>query len=325
MAGGRMARDQGAGAGPIGSELASILPPERLGRDIPMSLHTSFRIGGPADFLATVESPVELAAVLGVCTRHGIFPLFLGRGTNLLVRDGGIRGVVLRLGGQYAEARFDGLEVVAGAAAGLGDLARECGRRGLSGLEFAVGIPGSVGGAVIMNAGAYDSEMSKVVTWAEVVRTNTKDQKAQAFDIERIPAAELGFGYRTSRPQQEGWPVTAAGLRLTVGDPVAIQALEDDYTARRRAKQPLDLPSAGSVFKRPPGHFAGALIDEARCRGLRVGDAQVSELHAGFIVNLGSATARDVLGLIAEVQERVLAATGVSLQPEIRIVGEDLR
>lgn len=302
----------------IAASLAAVVPAGRLARGVPLSLHTSFRIGGPADFLATVADRAELLAVIDACRRLGAPYLVLGRGTNLLVRDGGIRGVVVSLTGEFLATSFASAAVTAGAAAGLADLARECGERGLAGLEFAIGIPGTVGGAVIMNAGAYGSEMKEVVAWAEVIKPGVPGLRA-----ERLPADELGFGHRTSRPQREGWLVTAAGFSLAEDDPTAIHAREEDYAARRRAKQPLDLPSAGSVFKRPAGHYAAALIDQSGCRGLRVGDAQVSEVHAGFIVNLGSATARDVLELIARVRQKVLATTGVLLEPEIRIVGED--
>jgi len=282
-----------------------------------MRLHTSFRIGGPADFLVTVVSVSELARLLTLCRAEGVPVLVIGRGTNLLVRDGGIRGVVVRLAGEFLEVRFGDRRAVAGAAVGLGELAWECGRRGLAGLEFAEGIPGSVGGAVVMNAGAYGREMKDVVESAGVIRPGSDTPEVAA-------AAELGFRYRGSRLQDEGWTVTWACFRLDSDDRAAIERRMEELAARRRMKQPLDLPSAGSVFKRPPGYYAGTLIERSGCRGLRVGDAQVSELHAGFIVNLGRATARDVLTLIGLVRERVLTETGVALEPEIRIVGEDL-
>ncbi len=306
------------GTGDLARAMAKILSADRVARDVPMRLHTSFRIGGPADFLVTVESPAELAAVLDLCRRLAVPSLILGRGTNLLVRDGGIRGVILRLAGEFLQTAFDGdgRRVIAGAAVGLGDLSRECGRRGLAGLEFAEGIPGSVGGAVVMNAGAYDGEMKDVLEAAGVLRPGL-DQ------VDEVAAADLGFRYRGSRLQDEGWTVAWARFLLAPGDPAAIRRRQDEYAARRKSRQPLDLPSAGSVFKRPPGRFAGPLIQESGCQGLRVGDAQVSEVHAGFIVNLGSATARDVLALIDEVRSRVLARTGVTLEPEIRIIGMD--
>ncbi len=306
----------------LASCLERAVSPSRVERDVPMARYTSFKIGGPADFLVTAVAPSELAAVIACCQAHGVPFLVLGRGTNLLVRDGGIRGVVVRLEGKFLAVGFEGPLVRAGAGAALADVARECGRRGLSGLEFAVGIPGSVGGAVVMNAGAYGGEMKDVV---EAVDCLVPDPTGggPSGDIVTLGPGDLDFGYRSSRPGREGLIVLSARFRLTLGDPAAIKATEDDYTARRRAKQPLDLPSAGSVFKRPEGRYVGTLIQEAGCKGLRVGDAQVSELHANFIVNLGSATARDVLTLIDFVQRRVQAHAGVRLEPEIRIVGED--
>jgi len=307
-----------------------------------MSSHTSFRIGGPADLLVTAHDVDELLAVLGCCRRENVPLLVLGRGTNLLVRDGGIRGAVLRLAGGFTELSFDGETVRAGAAVSVSSLAREAGRRGLTGLEFAIGIPGTVGGAIVMNAGAYGSEMRNVVEWVEAVVPGTPldamptgDRPARdhppdcaARDgggqdrVIRAPSDRLDFGYRTSRPGREGWIVTAAGLRLATGDPARIAALEKDYTARRRARQPLDFPSAGSVFKRPEGHYAGPLIQDAGCKGLRVGGAEVSTLHANFIVNRGGATAADVLALIEEVRRRVRDRCGMWLETEIRVVGE---
>jgi len=309
-----------------------------------MRFHTSFRIGGPADFLITVESVLELARLVSCCRRHGVPFLILGRGTNLLVRDGGIRGVVVKLAGEFLRTEFSDTRVEAGAAVGLSDLARECGDRGLSGLEFAGGIPGSLGGAVIMNAGAYGREMKDVVESAQVLRPEDAGPGGAAGDTipgavgdaapgavaggevpapVTLPAAELELGYRTSRPQREGWVVLSARLRLEPGDPDEIRRLEEDYSDRRRSRQPLDIPSAGSAFKRPPGHYAGKLIEDAGLRGLRVGNAQVSEKHVGFIVNLGRATAADVLSLMEEVRAAVYRNSGVRLEPEIRVVGED--
>ncbi|MEW6032625.1 MAG: UDP-N-acetylmuramate dehydrogenase [Bacillota bacterium] len=300
--------------------LGAAVPADRILREVPMSLHTSFRIGGPADYLVTVESPAELSSVLECCERSGTPFLLLGRGTNILVRDGGMRGVVLRLAGEFLDVSYEGPEVEAGAAVPLSELARDCGRKGLSGLEFAVGIPGTVGGAVVMNAGAYEREMRDVVESAVVFRPGGPGRGRP----ERLSARDLDFGYRTSRPQREGWIVLSARFGLEPGDPVEIRRREEDYTERRRARQPLDLPSAGSAFKRPPGGYAGTLIEASGCRGLRVGDAQVSERHAGFVVNLGAATATDVLELMRRVRDAVYERFGVWLEPEIRVVGEDL-
>lgn len=299
--------------------LRRTVPVDRVRRDVPLREYTSFKIGGPADFLVTVDDAEGLGGVLKCCHRHQVPAFIIGRGTNLLVRDGGVRGVVISLGGRFQTSTID-LEagtVEAGAAVGLAELARDCGRRGLTGLEFAVGIPGTVGGAVIMNAGAYGGEMSKVVESATLLRP------ADPLKPFTLPAAELDFGYRTSRPQREGWIVLGAHLRLRSGDIEAICQKERENTTQREERQPLDLPSAGSAFKRPPGHFAGPLIDAAGMRGARVGDAQVSEKHTGFIVNLGAATASDVIELIKRVRLAVHAHSGVWLEPEIRVIGED--
>lgn len=324
--------------------LSAVLPSGSVARDVPMSRHTSFKIGGPADFLVTVENAGQFSAVLEGCHRFGVPFLVLGRGTNLLVRDGGIRGVVVKLAGEFLTTRFDGELVEAGAGAAIADLARESGRRGLTGFEFAVGIPGSVGGAVVMNAGAYGREIKDVLESATVLGPETLGAGAGGREAgphgesARLREATHGngaarprvvsrgdfeFGYRTSRAQRDGWIVLSARFRLARGDAAVIRRAEEEYTERRRARQPLDFPSAGSVFKRPPGHYAGTLIEHSGCKGLRVGDAQVSERHAGFIVNLGSATARDVLRLIRLVQGKVRDYAGVELEPEIRIVGED--
>lgn len=332
------------GVSRMAEHLSAVLSPENVARGVPMRLHTSFKIGGPADFLVTVENAEQLGAVLEGCFRFGVAFLVLGRGTNLLVRDGGIRGVVVKLAGEFLSTRFDGELVEAGAGVAIADLARECGRRGLSGLEFAVGIPGSVGGAVVMNAGAYGREIKDVLESAEVLEPETlgagaggreagcRGEPAQRRQASRegggawpraVSRADFEFGYRTSRAQRDGWIVLSARFKLAPGDTAAIRRAEEEYTERRRTRQPLDLPSAGSVFKRPPGRYAGTLIEWSGCKGLRVGDAQVSERHAGFIVNLGSATAWDVLQLIRLVREKVRSCAGVELEPEIRIVGED--
>lgn len=303
----------------LGRCLGRSVPEDRVGRDVPLREYTSFGIGGPADFLVAVESQAELAGVLECCRLHQAPFLIIGRGTNLLVRDGGFRGVVINLRGEFARVAVDDRSgvVEAGAAVVLSDLSRECGSKGLTGLEFAVGIPGTVGGAVIMNAGAYGGEMSQVVASATLLRP---DDPCLAVNL---GAGELEFGYRTSRPQREGLIVLHARLQLRQGDPQAIREREEANTSKRRDKQPLDLPSAGSAFKRPPGHYTGALIEAAGMRGARVGDAQVSDKHAGFIVNLGSASARDVLDLIERVRQAVHKHSGVWLEPEIRVIGDD--
>jgi len=295
--------------------LAESIPRSRTLFDEPMCRHTSFRIGGPADLLVIPANLEDLRKTVGFCIDNQV-PLFvMGSGTNLLVKDGGIRGVVAKLSGTLDHIRFDGDLVTAGSGARLAELSRQAMEHGLSGLEFACGIPGSVGGAVVMNAGAYDGEMKDVVRSVTVL---SRDEGLVTID-----AGEMDFGYRRSRPQDTGDIVVEAVMSLIPGDRARIASRMEELERRRREKQPLDLPSAGSVFKRPEGHYAGTLIEKAGLKGMSVGGARVSELHAGFIVNTGGATAKDVLRLIEIVRDEVMRRFGVLLTPEIRIVGED--
>lgn len=298
----------------IFSLLAEKMPPGRVRLAEPLASYTTFRIGGPADALVMPENPAELQEVLRYCAAGGI-PLFImGRGSNLLVRDKGIRGVVVKLEGEFNRVDVSGTAVRAGAGALLSETARIALRHGLGGMEFAHGIPGSIGGAVVMNAGAYDGEMKNIVVGVQVA-----DRQGGFRTMDR---AAMSLGYRQSALQGSDLIVTEVNLELHPADPEAVRAKMDDLAARRRAKQPLDLPSAGSTFKRPPGHFAGALIEQAGLKGLRVGDAQVSELHAGFIVNRGQATAADVLTLLGIIQQKVREKFGVKLESELKVVGE---
>lgn len=281
----------------------------------PLARHTSFQVGGPADLWVCVNTRAGLQQALDYCACEGIPWILLGGGTNVLVRDGGVRGVVLTLRQELATYRFAGNTVTAGAGAALSALARDAAARGLAGLEFACGIPGSVGGAVVMNAGAYHGQLSDVVAWATVTRPG--------HQLRRLDRDQLEFGYRWSSLQEQPAVVLEVGCELRPGDPAALEAVMADLDTRRREKQPVDLPSAGSVFKRPPGHYASRLIEEAGYKGRRRGGAQVSPLHAGFIVNTGGATARDVLGLMEEVQAAVYALSGIMLEPEIKIIGEE--
>ncbi len=287
-----------------------VLPDER------MALHTTFKIGGPADRLVTVETPAQLETVFKLLREYGLPSLVLGKGSDLLVGDGGFRGVVLALEGSFREIKLlsDGVSVRAGAGASLASVCAFARDHGLSGLEFAWGIPGSMGGAVYMNAGAYGGEMKDVV-----VRVRHFDPLA---GFETYADKELSFSYRHSPYTGSDKVIAFAELQLEPGALEEIQAKMDDLMARRKEKQPYDMPSAGSVFKRPQTGYAAALIDQCGLRGRRVGGAQVSEKHAGFIVNMGSATCRDVLALMEQVQETVLRQTGVSLDPEVRVIGE---
>ncbi len=266
----------------------------------PLRAHTTFQIGGPAEELAAPESEEELLALLARAPA-----LVLGAGSNLLVRDAGVAGLTVLLGKDFARIEIEGETIFAQAGARLSHLAQQAMRAGLAGLEFAAGIPGSVGGAVAMNAGAYGGQISDVLEEARVA----VDGKIVVF-----PREAMEFGYRTSLPLAQKLVVAGARFRLHRDDPAAIAARMADFAQRRREKQPLSLPSAGSVFKRPEGHFAGALIEGAGLKGLRVGGAQVSEKHAGFIVNTGGATAADVLALVETIRARVREKYGVELE-----------
>lgn len=280
----------------------------------PMQKHTSFRIGGPADLLAEPKTEEELQALLRVAQKNNVPVTLIGNGSNLLVLDKGIRGLVIKLGNMLDQITVSGNSITFGSGVSLAMASKKAASLGLSGMEFAVGIPGSIGGAVYMNAGAYDGEMSKVVTY---VRAMNHDGA-----IEEIPAADMDFGYRHTALQGSGKFVTAVTVTLRQGDVTLIADKMADFSQRRISKQPLELPSAGSMFKRPPGYFAGTLIDQTGLKGYTVGGAQVSTKHAGFVVNIGGATANDVLQLIRDVQDKVYAAHGVRLEPEVLVLGE---
>ena len=288
---------------------------DRLLRDEPMSRHTTFRVGGPADLMLCANSGAEIACALKLAGEEGVPAYVVGNGSNLLVRDGGVEGLVIQIGFNMSGIRIDGTHVYAQAGCLMSRVSAECLRAGLSGFEALGGIPGSLGGAAAMNAGAYGSELKDVLVSATVL---------DGAGAERtLGRDELEMGYRTSRVLREGWTVTAVELELNEGDAGEIRARAEEFAARRREKQPLSLPSAGSVFKRPEGHFAGALIEQCGLKGTRVGGAQVSWLHAGFIVNAGGATARDVLDLIELIQLKVRLSAVVELEPEVRVVGRE--
>ena len=281
----------------------------------PMAKHTSFRIGGPADVLAQPADEAELAALLKRAAEHAVPVTLIGNGSNLLVRDKGIRGLVIKLSNSFSDMKALGNELTFGSGISLAMASKKAASLSLSGLEFAVGIPGTIGGAVYMNAGAYDGEMAKVVTCVRVMDMQGK--------ISELQASELDFAYRHTALQNSGLIVTSVTVSLQPGEAESIKAKMDDFSQRRIAKQPLELPSAGSMFKRPPGYFAGTLIDQTGLKGYTVGGAQVSTKHAGFVVNVGGATAQDVLQLISDVQSKVFAAHGVRLEPEVLVLGEE--
>jgi UDP-N-acetylmuramate dehydrogenase len=279
----------------------------------PMAEYTTFHIGGPAELLVTTDDPVRAQKVRKLCEAEDIPLLVMGNGSNLLVCDEGVKGVVLRLDGGFALPEIrDGL-VVCKAGIPLKTLCRFARDNGLSGLEFAYGIPGTVGGAVYMNAGAYDGQISGVLEWAEAMTPNG--------EICRFESDGLRMVYRHSVFMEIGGLVISAAFRLRPDDPEEIGRRMDEFMRSRREKQPLEYPSAGSFFRRPEGHFAGALIEKSGLKGCRVGEAQVSEKHAGFIINLGGATCSDVRRLAEMVRERVYKDHGVLLQPEVCYIG----
>lgn len=281
----------------------------------PMAAHTTFRIGGPARWMLRPADADQAAAILRLCRERDLTPFFLGNGSNLLVSDKGYDGVVISTDGLDQTVSVEGEDTIyADGGVRLSRLSNLAAEQGLSGLEFAAGIPGSVGGALRMNAGAYGGEMSQVV------------ERVDYLDEEGCPRTlapeECHFSYRRSLFCQKPWLITGALFRLKPGDSTEIRGRMAELNRRRRDKQPLEYPSAGSVFKRPQDHFAAALIEACGLKGLRVGDAQVSEKHSGFIVNRGQATCADVWSLMEEVTARVLDRTGVLLEPEVEYLGE---
>ncbi len=275
--------------------------------------HVQFRIGGPADVLVIPRSLDELRAVAGLLFEEGIRPIVLGQGSNVLVGDGGVRGIVVKIGKGIDGVRIDGATVEAEAGAGLPALALQTAKAGLAGLEFAAGIPGTVGGAVVMNAGAHGHAMDEIVTSVEVLTP----ESARWLDRDA-----LGFGYRTSALQAEAWIVARAVLRLRPEDSASVRARLDAWLAHRGATQPVGPPSSGCVFRNPPGDHAGRLIDRAGAKGLAVGGARVSTLHANYIINEGGARATDVLALAEEVRQRVHAQSGITLEMEVKLLGD---
>ena len=293
--------------------LKSRFPGLELRENEPMSRHTTFRIGGPARLMALPWDRKETAAVVRTAAEVGVRPFFLGNGSNLLVSDGGYEGFVVK-SSHLDQTREVNRRLRAESGIPLARLAVAALERGLTGLEFAHGIPGTLGGAVAMNAGAYGGEMAQVLTAVTYLdETGT---------VVTIPASECGLSYRHSLfSDHPDWLILEAEMELQQGEAEAIRGRMDELAAQRRAKQPLEWPSAGSTFKRPEGHFAAALIDQCGLKGFSVGDAQVSEKHAGFLVNKGKATAEDMRRLMDLVGERVLRETGVELEPEVKFLG----
>lgn len=297
-------------------ELASLMGPgdDRIRRAEPMARHTTFRVGGPADIFIEPASTAELAAILQAAKRHRLPVTVLGNGSNVVVADRGIRGVVLSLGAPMAAIRREGQCLVAEAGALLSSVAAFAAREGLGGLAFASGIPGTIGGAVMMNAGAYEHCMADVVQEARYLDTDWNEKTAVG--------EALAFGYRTSCFKGTDRIVTETTVYLQPQDSAEILAEMAELALRRRTSQPLELPSAGSAFKRPPGFFAGKLVADCGLKGFAVGGAAVSTKHAGFIVNLGQATASDVAAVFSAVQETVQRETGVLLEREVLFIGD---
>lgn len=291
---------------------ADQFPRMEILRGEPMDRHTTFRVGGPARRFARPDSVEECAALLDLAERERWPFLLVGNGSNLLVSDGGLDALVIHTGRMDAIERTGERTIRAGAGLRLSKLAVFAQRENLGGLEFAHGIPGSLGGAVCMNAGAYGGEIKQVLASAAAWFPGE--------GVKRLPSEALRFNYRHSLFSEKPGAVLDAEFTLEPKSGAEIQALMDDLSRRRREKQPLEYPSAGSTFKRPEGHFAGALIEQCGLKGFQIGGARVSEKHAGFVVNTGNATCADILALIAHIQRTVLERTGVQLEPEVRIV-----
>lgn len=281
--------------------------------DEPMRKHTTFRAGGPAKYLVSPKSEACLRELILLCRREAVSYYVLGNGSNLLISDAGYDGVMIRMEDGFSDIEAAGAVITAGAGALLSRIAREALSASLTGFEFAAGIPGTLGGAVVMNAGAYGGEMKDVL---KAVRVLTADG-----EILEIPSKQLRLGYRSSLVPEKEWIVLSASLELAPGEPDVIRGYMEELAGRRKEKQPLEYASAGSTFKRPAGYFAGKLIEDAGLRGFRVGDAQVSEKHCGFVINRGTASAEEIRELIRRVQQRVKEHSGVELETEVKFIG----
>ena len=295
-------------------QLFSIIDKEKVLMNEPMKKHTTFRIGGPADYFAVPTQMEEVKSIVALCEENGMPYYVVGNGSNLLVSDEGFRGVVIQIYKAMNQVKVEGCTIVAQAGASLAQIAMVALEEELAGFEFAAGIPGTLGGAVRMNAGAYGGEIKDVLLKATVL---TREGK-----ILELTNEELEFGYRTSVIERTGHIVLEAVIGLKKGTREEIKAVMDDLREKRVSKQPLEYPSAGSTFKRPEGHFAGKLIEDAGLKGFTVGGAQVSEKHSGFVINIGDATAQDVCELMKQVNAKVTKEFGVSLEPEVRMIGE---
>lgn len=296
-------------------QLLNILKEDKIKVDEPMKKHISFKVGGPADFLVKPETEAELSEIIKFAKRENIPFLVIGNGSNLLIKDGGIRGIVIELSDNFNNYEIEGNIIKAQSGALLSILGRNALKNSLTGFEFAAGIPGTLGGALAMNAGAYGGEMKQVIKTARLM-----DTEGNIFELSN---EEMKFEYRRSLLTTKDYIVLSAVIELQKGNADDIKATMVDYANRRTTKQPLNFPSAGSTFKRPEGHFAAKLIDDCGLRGLTLRGAQVSDKHCGFVINSGDANAKDILDLMFIVKSTVNAKFGIMLEEEVKILGED--
>ncbi len=280
-----------------------------------MKDHTSFKIGGPVSCIVLPKCVEDISNTIKFCKEENIVYHFMGNGSNILVDDDGVEGLIIKISDSFSNVEIDEDLIIAEAGVLLSKLSKIVLRNSLQGFEFASGIPGTLGGAIFMNAGAYGGEMKDVVEWVDVLTTEGK--------VERIQCADMNFDYRTSIVKEKGYVVLRAAIRLQKGDYQEILDITNELTKKRVSKQPLDLPSAGSTFKRPEGYFAGKLIEDAGLRGLKYGNAMVSEKHCGFVVNTGNATCKEVITLIEIIQKVVRDQFEVELEREVRIFGKE--
>lgn len=296
------------------NKFETILDQDRILLDEPMKKHTTFRLGGPADYFLSPSDVNQIPEIIHICRKEGIPWFVLGNGSNLLVSDKGYRGVVIQIYKNMNQITVEGTRIYAQAGALLSAVSKKAMEAGLTGMEFASGIPGTLGGAAVMNAGAYGGEMKDILVSVTVL-TDEGEQKV-------LKAEELSLGYRTSIIKERGYIVLDVVLQLQAGDQDAIRNRMEELKVQRVTKQPLEYPSAGSTFKRPEGYFAGKLVQDAGLRGYRVGGAQVSEKHCGFVINTGDATASDVVRLIRNVQDIVWNKFEVRMEPEVKFLGD---
>lgn len=295
-------------------EIKCIVKPENILVNEPMSKHTTFKIGGNADLFVSISNEMEIKELTDLLRKEGISYYLIGNGSNILVSDKGYRGVIIEIGSKYNEIRVHDNKIVARAGALLSAVSHTALDNNLTGMEFAGGIPGTVGGGVIMNAGAYGGEIKQVAYQIRALMPNG--------EIKNLTNDEMEFGYRNSRAKREGYIILQATFQLLPGDNEVIDGIMRDLTFKRRDKQPLEYPSAGSTFKRPKGHYAGKLISDSGLKGYTIGGAQVSEKHAGFLINRDHASSHDMYSLIKHVQSRVFEDSSVMLEPEVIFLGD---